>query len=153
MKTKLTISDVELTYKKTEMPTIRITESLLAASLSRKTIPENQIAHREFFGVLLLNRSNLVLHQSIVSMGGLTSTIIDPKHILQYVLLSNAAGLILFHNHPSGEVRPSEQDIRLTKRIKEACNIIDVSLLDHIILSGYRDALPNFFSFADEGII
>lgn len=153
MKTKLTISDVELTYKRTEMPTVKITNSLPAALISRKAIPENQIAHREFFGILLLNRANYVLHRSLVSMGGLSTTVLDPKHVLQSALLSNAAGVILFHNHPGGEVKPSEQDIRLTKKIKEACDIFDVQLLDHIILSGYKDAVPNFYSFSDEGII
>jgi DNA repair protein RadC len=126
---------------------------MTAAELARKTIADDQIAHKEFFGILLLNRANRVLQRSIIATGGLSACIVDPKHIFQFVLLSNAAGLIIFHNHPSGDVKPSEQDIRITKRMKEACSLLDVVLLDHIILSGYEDSIPNYYSFADEGLV
>ena len=153
MKSTRTISDVTLTYKKTQLPTEKIITSQNAAELARKTIPDDQIAHKEFFGVLLLNRANRVMQRSIVSTGGLNSCIVDPKHIFQYTLLSNASGLIIFHNHPSGDAKPSEQDLRITKRIKEGCNLLDITLLDHVILSAYEDSTPNYYSFADEGLV
>jgi DNA repair protein RadC len=153
MKKTLMIQDVALTYKKTSLPVKKIIRSITAAEIARKTIPDDQIAHREFFGILLLNNSSRVLRRSIISTGGLNSCVFYLKHIMKQVLLANAAALILFHNHPSGEVKPSDHDIRLTNKIKEACNIMDVILADHIILSGYVDSIPNYLSFADEGLV
>lgn len=151
MKTTLTIKDVELTYKKTELPVEKIIASGAAAKIARSTIPQGQIAHKEFFGLLLLNRANKVLARCIVSHGGLSSTVVDPKHVMQYAILSNAAGIVLFHNHPSGEVNPSENDKRITRRLREACAIFEIAILDHVILSAYEEAIPNYYSFADDG--
>ncbi len=153
MKTKLTISDVELIYKKTELPAVKIMQSSDAVEPCRSTIPDGQIAHREFFGMLMLNRANRILRKCIVSMGGVSTTVVDPKIVMQFALLANASGIILFHNHPAGDVKPSQQDIQLTKRIGDACSIMDVSLLDHIIISSYPEASPNYFSFADDGLL
>lgn len=153
MKKQSIISDVELIYKKTEFPVQLITGSEEAARICRTTLPEGKIGHCEFFGLLLMNRGNRVVRRCIISMGGLNSTVVDPKVIFQYVWATNASGIILFHNHPSGTVKPSEQDLRLTRRIKDAAAILDISLLDHIILSPYEDIQPNYFSFADDGLM
>ncbi|MPL77625.1 hypothetical protein SDC9_23482 [bioreactor metagenome] len=109
----------------------------------------SQIAYRESFKVMLLNRANRVIGIMNVSEGGQAGTVADPKMILQSALLSHAASIILCHNHPSGNTRPSEADIKLTKKIKEGAGFLDINLLDHIILTPEG----NYFSFADDGMI
>ncbi|MCD6112506.1 MAG: DNA repair protein RadC [Bacteroidales bacterium] len=102
----------------------------------------------EQFWILLLNNSNKILKKENISMGGLTSTIVDPKKIYKKALENNAASIILCHNHPSGNVKPSEADIKLTKKLREAGKLMDLPILDHIIVG-----IENYFSFADEGIL
>jgi len=109
----------------------------------------SQIAYRESFKVMLLNRANRVIGIMNVSEGGQAGTVADPKMILQSALLSHAASIILCHNHPSGNTRPSEADIKLTKKIKEGAGFLDINLLDHIILTPEG----NYYSFADDGMI
>ena len=108
---------------------------------------KSQIAYRESFKVVLLNRASRIIGIMNVSEGGQSATVVDPKLILQSALLSHAASIILAHNHPSGNTQPSEADINLTKKIKQGAAFLDISLLDHIILT------PDeyYFSFADEG--
>ena len=105
------------------------------------------LPHEEFW-ILVLNRSNTVIKKEIVSRGGMNATIVDPKIVFKIAVSNGACGLILCHNHPSGAVKPSEQDIRLTKRLREAANILDIALLDHIIVGA-----NTYFSFADEGLL
>ena len=104
--------------------------------------------NREVFAVAFLNQSNRINHVEIVSEGGITGTIADPRIILKKALEENAVGLILCHNHPSGSLRPSRQDEEITKKIKEAAKYFDIKVLDHIIVSDV-----GYFSFADEGIL
>jgi DNA repair protein RadC len=105
--------------------------------------------HRhEVFAVAFLNQANKVNHFEIISEGGITGTVADPRVILRKALEENAVSLILCHNHPSGSLRPSRQDEELTQKIKEAARWLDLKVLDHIIVS---DA--GYFSFADEGIL
>ena len=102
----------------------------------------------EVFAVIFLNRSNKVNHYEVVSEGGITGTVADPRIILKKAIAHDAVNIILCHNHPSGSVRPSRQDEELTHKIKEAANFFDIQVLDHIIVSE-----EGYFSFADEGII
>lgn len=102
----------------------------------------------EVFAVMYLNRANRINHLEIVSEGGLTSTIADPRIILKKALEENAASMILCHNHPSGSLRPSRADEELTAKIKEASRYFDIRILDHIIVSE-----EGYYSFADEGNI
>ncbi|HPE86959.1 MAG: JAB domain-containing protein [Bacteroidia bacterium] len=102
----------------------------------------------EQFWILLLNRANKVIRPCNISHGGVSGTIADPKKIFNAALREMASGIILCHNHPSGNVRPSEADIRLTRKLRNAGELIDLPVLDHLILS--RDT---YFSFADEGIV
>ena len=104
--------------------------------------------NREIFAVAFLNQANKLNHLEIMSEGGITGTIADPRVILKKALEENAVSLILCHNHPSGSLRPSRADEELTKKIKEAASFLDIKLLDHIIVS---DA--GYFSFSDEGIL
>lgn len=103
--------------------------------------------HEQFF-VLYLNFSNEIIELTQLSIGGRHSTIADAKRIFQQALRCAATGLILCHNHPSGQCKPSTQDQALTKDIKEFAKLIDMKLLDHVIFTD-----NGYFSFADEGIL
>jgi DNA repair protein RadC len=103
---------------------------------------------REVFAVIFLNRANKIIHFEIISEGGITGTVADPRIILRKALEENAVSIILCHNHPSGSLKPSRADEELTRKIKEAARYFDISVLDHIIVSE-----TGYYSFADEGIL
>lgn len=103
---------------------------------------------REVFGVLFLNRANKINHFEIVSEGGITGTVADPRVILRKALEQDAVNIILCHNHPSGSLKPSRADEQLTAKIKEAAGYLDIKVLDHIIVSE-----DGYYSFADEGLL
>src|SRR5687767_6044698 len=102
----------------------------------------------EVFAVIFLNRANKINHFEIVSEGGITGTVADPRVILKKALEEDAVSIILCHNHPSGSLKPSRADEDLTHKIKEAAKYFDIKVLDHMIVS---DA--GYFSFADEGLL
>lgn len=102
----------------------------------------------EVFAVLFLNRANKVNHFEIVSEGGITGTVADPRIILRIALEQDAVNIILCHNHPSGSVKPSRADEQLTAKIKEAARFLDIVVLDHVIVSE-----EGYYSFADEGLL
>jgi DNA repair protein RadC len=102
----------------------------------------------EIFAVLFLNRANRINHWEVVSSGGMSGTVADPRVILRKALEEKAVSLILCHNHPSGNLRPSVADKDLTAKIREASRFFDILLLDHIIVSQ-----EGYFSFADEGLL
>jgi DNA repair protein RadC len=104
--------------------------------------------HMELFAVVFLNQANRVNHFEIISQGGITGTVADPRIILKKALEKNAVNLILCHNHPSGSLKPSKADEELTHKIKEAAKFFDIKVLDHLIVSE-----EGYFSFADEGIL
>lgn len=105
------------------------------------------LKHEEFH-VLIMDRSNKVLRQIKISSGGVSGTVVDSRLILKPAIELMASGIILAHNHPSGQMRPSEADIRLTKKIRQAAQTMDIAVLDHIIIGD-----GEYFSFADEGLI
>jgi len=102
----------------------------------------------EVFAVMFLNRANRINHLEVISEGGITGTVADPRIILRKALEKEAVSLILCHNHPSGNLKPSRADEELTHKIKEASQYFDIRILDHIIVSE-----DGWFSFADEGIL
>lgn len=102
----------------------------------------------EVFVVMFLNRSNKVNHVQTISSGGLTGTVADPRVILQLALEHRATSIILSHNHPSGNLQPSQADEEITKKIKLAATYFDIRVIDHIIVSE-----DGYFSFADEGVL
>jgi len=102
----------------------------------------------EVFAVLFLNRANRIKHFEIVSKGGLTGTVADPRLILKKAVEQDATSIILSHNHPSGNLQPSQADDDITKKIKLAASYFDIRVLDHIIVSD-----DGFYSFADEGMM
>jgi DNA repair protein RadC len=102
----------------------------------------------EVFAVVFLNRSNKINHFEIVSKGGITGTVADPRIILKKALEEDAVSLVLCHNHPSGSLKPSRADEELTQKIKEAARYFDIKVLDHMIVSD-----SGYYSFADEGLL
>lgn len=102
----------------------------------------------EVFAVIFLNQANKINHFEIISEGGITGTVADPRVILKRALQQDAVNIVLCHNHPSGSLRPSRADEQLTQKIKEAARFLDIKVLDHIIVSN-----EGYYSFADEGIL
>ena len=102
----------------------------------------------EHFYVLLLNRSNHLIKKQLISSGGTNGTVADPKIIFKYALDSLACSIVLVHNHPSGNLRPSEQDRVLTGKLKHVGENLEVQVIDHVIFTDVA-----YFSFADEGIL
>ncbi|MEO7210120.1 MAG: DNA repair protein RadC [Chitinophagaceae bacterium] len=121
----------------------RITKSTDVAAYLKSQL---QYKKHEVFAVLYLNRANKINHFEIVSEGGITGTVADPRIIFKRALEYDAVNLILCHNHPSGNLRPSNADEELTKKLSEAARHLDIHIMDHIIVSD-----EGHFSFADEG--
>lgn len=107
-----------------------------------------QYKKHEIFSVIFLNKANKINHFEIISEGGITGTVADPRIILKKALEHDAVQLVLCHNHPSGSLKPSRQDEELTQKIKDAARYFDIKVLDHIIVSD-----EGYYSFADEGIL
>jgi DNA repair protein RadC len=105
------------------------------------------LAHEEFW-VLLLNRANRVIGREQISSGGTAGTVVDSKIVFRKALECRASSLVLSHNHPSGQLHPSQADIELTRKLKEGGALLDIGILDHLIL-GDR----SYYSFADEGML
>ncbi|MDF2437724.1 MAG: repair protein [Bacteroidota bacterium] len=113
-----------------------------------KEVWSNRLEFVEEVYLLLLNRANKVLGFTKISEGGSSGTVVETKVVFQTLLKGNASSFIMAHNHPSGNLKPSDSDIRLTKNIKEAGRIMDIPLVDHIIISD-----EGYYSFADEGLL
>ncbi len=102
----------------------------------------------EEFWILMLNRANKIIDKKRISSGGVSGTVSDPKIILKAAIDKLASGIIVCHNHPSGNINPSRADTELTKKLKQACSLVDISFIDHLIVSE-----KTYYSFADEGVI
>lgn len=144
------VSEVELTYKNNVPYNQRqkISNSQGAYEILTNLFPENTMDYRETFIVLYLNRANQVLGYSVISQGGTSNTTVDIKMVIQTALLANASCIMLAHNHPSGNVQPSSDDNKITKRIMEAARLFDITVLDHIIITN-----ESYYSFTDNGNI
>ncbi len=123
----------------------KITSSKEAFDLIKGDLMD--LSHEEFW-VLMMNRANKLLTKKRVSEGGVSGTVADPKIIFKLALDNLASGIIVAHNHPSGNLTASQSDIALTKKLKEAGSTLEIQLLDHLIIGGQK-----YFSFADEGIL
>jgi DNA repair protein RadC len=113
-----------------------------------KPIFEVDMEHREIFVCLFANRANKVLGYKIISTGGVAGTAVDPKMIFQAALKANACSIVMAHNHPSGNIKPSEADIKLTRKCIQGGVFLDLPVMDHLIITD-----EGYFSFADEGMI
>jgi len=140
------VPEIKLQYHTTEIFG-KVTASHDVADLLRKIIPDGTMEMQEQAIVLYLNRANNVIGYYRHSLGGVTSTIMDIKLILSTALKSLSSSIILAHNHPSGELKPSNEDIGITNKIKKAAEAVDIKLLDHLIIT--KDG---YYSFSDEGL-
>lgn len=143
MNTKL----YELKKNKTEFKNIKITNSQNSADFIRQFYSDD-IGIFESFFILMLNRSNTTIGYAKISQGGTAGTVVDIKIVAKYAVDSLANSVILAHNHPSGTLSPSSQDLEITSKIKQALTLLEIQVLDHIILTE-----ENYYSFADEGRI
>jgi DNA repair protein RadC len=123
----------------------RITNSELAFQYVSETFNHETIACQEQFNVLFINHAHLPIGYYKASVGSNTATVVDIKLLMGLAIKSLSSGIIIAHNHPSGNLQPSENDIQLTKKIKDACALFDINLLDHLILS----PCGGKYSFAD----
>jgi DNA repair protein RadC len=146
-----TIDEVRLVYrtKVKASERLQVKCSKDAFDIFMENWDQDSIEHIEEFKLMLLTRSNKVLGIASISKGGISGTVTDVRVILQMAIKANASGIIVCHNHPSGNSQPSESDSKLTHKIKEAGNIMDIQLLDHIIITPD----DSFYSFADNGMI
>ena len=150
MTTDFKVAEVQLSYRNT-VPydkRTKVHDAKDAYKVMLKTHDDGTLDYIETFKVLYLNQNNHVLGCRTISEGGLASTCCDVRTILQGALLTNAVAIILAHNHPSGNVKPSTEDINTTAKITKAAKLLDISVLDHIIYTR-----ENCYSFADDGEI
>ena len=143
------LCEINLHYRTHNIQTpFRITSSLNAEEVLRKAFDPETIEMREEFKVIYLNRGNQVLGVTTLSQGGVAGTVCDIKLLMATALKSLASGIIIAHNHPSGNLEPSKADDNITEQIKRAVAFFEITLLDHLILTK-----SDYFSYSDSGII
>lgn len=142
------VAALELGRRRREAEAMRkekITTSQDAVNIMQPHLAD--LIHEEFW-LLMLNRAHLVINKKNVSSGGVSGTVVDPKMVFKLAIENNASSIILCHNHPSGNNKPSDVDISLTRKLKEAGNLLEITVIDHVIIAG-----ASFYSFADEGML
>jgi len=144
---KDTMQKFGLKKEKSNFKKVKVTCSKDAEKVIRQFYSDDISVYESFF-ILLLNRANNTIGWVKIGQGGIVGTVVDIQIIAKYTIDSLAKGVILAHNHPSGNKRPSEQDKNLTKKIKEALKLFEINVLDHLILTD-----EDYFSFADEGLM
>jgi DNA repair protein RadC len=144
------VAEIELVYRSKVKASLRpvLMNSKDVYDILLYTWDKNKIELQEQFKILLLNRGSRVLGLYEVSSGGVAGTIADPKLIFAAAIKANASMIILAHNHPSANLRPSRADEELTKKIKQGGIILEINVLDHLIIS-----IDGYYSFADEGLM
>ena len=142
------VAEIKVSYSNTNPDRVQVTNSQKIFEVIMKHWDLDILEYQEQIKVILLNRANIVLGIYEMSKGGISGTVVDIRIILGVALKCNASAIILVHNHPSGKLVPSEHDKAITKRLKEACNLLEVYLLDHLIISKF-----GYYSFADEGTL
>lgn len=139
--------ELQVTYVKTRQDAGKCTSSYDAAQFLR-SIWSDRINYREEFHIILLNRRRHIIGHTRISEGGITGTVVDLRMVFQAALMGNAISIILAHNHPSGNLKPSDHDMRLTRQAVQAGSILSITVEDHIILTD-----EEHYSFADNGEI
>lgn len=146
-KKKYTIPQIRLSYVSdhlSEYPKIRMSNDIV--DFIRSTYDDDEIEYRESFKVVYLNGDNKILGFQTISEGGTLATVADMKIVFTGALLSNACSIVLCHNHPSGNVMPSTEDDRITRKAKTAGENLDINVIDHVIIARNR-----YYSYSDEG--
>lgn len=142
------VAEIKVSYIPTDRPGTQLTCSNDVYAELKNWFPIDTISLQEQFICLYLNRANRILGAYEVSRGGITGTVADPRLILAVALKSGAVGIIIAHNHPSGNLKPSKSDELLTSKIKDGGQLLDIQLVDHLIVSS-----EGYFSFADQGLV
>lgn len=144
-----TIANLELKAKKTpsNFEKVKIVSSKDAFNVIKQFYFDDIDIFESFF-ILCLNRNNQTIAYAKISQGGVTGTVVDIKLIAKYAIDCLASGVILAHNHPSGNLKASPEDLAITKKVKEGLKILDIQVLDHLILTS-----QGYLSFGDEGIL
>jgi DNA repair protein RadC len=124
---------------------VKITSSQIAYSILQRRLSD--LPHEEFW-ILILNRANQVVKEEYLSKGGIAGTVVDVRLICRSALENNASGIVIAHNHPSGQILPSEQDKTITNKLREALKFFDIPLLDHLIIGDKQ-----YYSFSDSGLL
>lgn len=149
MKPLKQVSEITISYHPKIKPSDRVCigHSQDVYKLLRKhAFSDDTLEYKEYFKIVLLNHSNKVLGITTISEGGTKETVVDIKLVLQVALLAHSSNIILAHNHPGGVLQPSNLDDDLTKKIKNAAELMDIKLYDHLIIT-----TEGFYSYADEG--
>lgn len=142
------VAEIQVSYSTRQTPKVKITSSDDAYKVLMSVWNNDTIELQEEFKILLLNRRNQALGIYPLSKGGITGTVVDLRLIFAVALKCNATGIIFSHNHPSGNLKPSDSDISLTKTAKKWGDLIDIKILDHLIISK-----NGYFSFSNEGLM
>lgn len=142
------IEEIQISYLPKPSEQIKLSNSKQVYDFIMHNWNLNTIGYFEEFKIILLNRAHIVLGIYTVSKGGVAGTIVDPKIVFSVALKAAASAIILVHNHPSGNLQPSEADKELTQRLKNAGELIGINVLDHLIINCER-----YYSFADEHLI
>ena len=148
---KSELSELQLKYKKSNYNKMKISSSSDLFNAIKPLFNQDTIGYSEESIVLYLNTANNTLGYLKHSSGGTSQTVVDLKTIISVALLAGSCCIAFSHNHPSGQLFPSQEDIRITDRMKKACETVGLRFLDHIIVSGDDDY--QFYSFSDEGKI
>ncbi|MGB4774842.1 MAG: DNA repair protein RadC [Daejeonella sp.] len=142
------IAALELGRRRKETPLAPRIQISSSKDVYQAIIAQFSDLNHEEFWILLLNRGNKITSRHLISKGGQAATVADPKIIFNTALQNHAASIILAHNHPSGNLKPSQADLDLTRKLKLAGQLLDIPVIDHLILTD-----NGFYSFADEGIL
>lgn len=144
------INELAITYSRKEISHNSIKNSAAVYEMLKEIFSSTQsaIELKEYFFMILLNRANKVIGYYKLSEGGISGTVVDLRLGFGTALKGLASGIIMAHNHPSGNLCPSEEDKRLTKKFVEAGKLLDIAVLDHLIVTN-----DGYYSFADEGLI
>lgn len=142
------VSEIKVSYTNSNVERIKVTNSQIIHTLLLQHWNKDIIEYFEEVKVIYLNRANIVLGIYDLSKGGVSGCIVDNKIILAVALKCNASCIVLAHNHPSGNLKPSTADITVTQKLKSACKILDLELIDHLIITK-----EGYFSFMNEGLL
>jgi DNA repair protein RadC len=145
---KSTMPEVSIKYKAGHINKVKVTSSADLFQIFKEMFDQDTIEYNESMVVLFMNNANKTLGWTRHTSGGTCYTVVDIKMILAQALLVGANTIALSHNHPSGQLRPSSEDEKITQKLKNACEILQIRLLDHIIIPG---DLEGYYSFCDEG--
>lgn len=140
------VAALELGRRRKDVTSPELPQIACSKDIYKIMLPLYEDLNHEEFWVILLNTANKVIGKSMLSKGGRAGTVVDVKILFEEVLSYKATSVILTHNHPSGNIRPSDQDLNLTKRIVAAGRLLDIKVLDHLIFAN-----TGYYSFADEG--